>query len=250
LGNFQELKFVDKGLSGVYKIYFDKNDSEYIGSSKDLKFRIKTHLYNLRSRTLENERFQNLFDKLGEDCLNFEIIELCEKNLLIEREYYHINNIKNSNLNIRRKENEWVENSNQCQYCQMYSLNNKIRNKIVRYCRLAAKNYNIEDNFENVKYLRPNLLIEFAGMCEVCMFDELCESNYPYVKKCNNCGLLYIDIKNNNVCSFCKNTEDGLNNRRLEYEEYLRSLEWRKKNTVTMDEFKEIIPYWYYFIED
>jgi group I intron endonuclease len=83
--------------SGIYKLII-KNHF-YIGSSKNLYYRLKEHLSKLRSNNHKNPHLQNCFNKYGENELLCEIVEICSVNILIEKEKYYID-LLNPNLNV------------------------------------------------------------------------------------------------------------------------------------------------------
>jgi hypothetical protein len=81
------------------------------------------------------------------------------------------------------------------------------------------------------------------------MFEKMCEDKYPYIKKCKDCGFFYIDVDNNNVCSFCNNTEEGFEVRRLEYEKFLKEFKYKKNPIVTKEDLKEYARIWRFHVE-
>jgi hypothetical protein len=83
--------------SGIYKLII-KNHC-YIGSSKNLYYRLKRHLCDLRANSHKNPHLQNCFNKYGEDEFIYEIIEICSIDFLIQKEKYHID-LLNPNLNV------------------------------------------------------------------------------------------------------------------------------------------------------
>ena len=76
---------------GIYKILNLKNKKVYIGSSTDLKQRLRTHKYQLKENKHGNTHLQASFNKYGKDNFLCEIIEITSKENLIEREIYWIN---------------------------------------------------------------------------------------------------------------------------------------------------------------
>ena len=85
---------MDKNISGVYIISAIKGSKCYIGSSKNIKERISDHWSALRNNRHENKKIQNYFNKYGQGSLIFNILELCDKEMLEEREVYHVNMTK------------------------------------------------------------------------------------------------------------------------------------------------------------
>lgn len=77
-----------KGVSGIYMLLI--NEVKYIGSSLNIKHRLQTHLRHLRSNSHINKHMQNYFNKYGEDCLTYHIIERCPVEDLLDREFYYM----------------------------------------------------------------------------------------------------------------------------------------------------------------
>jgi group I intron endonuclease len=66
------------------------NDKFYIGSAIDLDGRFGRHTRTLKRNCHPNPILQNMWNKHNDCKLNFYIIELCEKDKLIEREQHWI----------------------------------------------------------------------------------------------------------------------------------------------------------------
>ena len=62
---------------GIYKITNTETQKIYIGSTVNLKKRRKQHFTDLRSNNHSNEHLQRSFNKYGESCFIFEILEEC-----------------------------------------------------------------------------------------------------------------------------------------------------------------------------
>ena len=87
--------------SGIYKITNIINGKIYIGSAVDLINRKKIHISKLNKGLHENEYLQRSWKKYGQENFIFKIIELVEdKNLLLQREQFWINNTNCCNRNI------------------------------------------------------------------------------------------------------------------------------------------------------
>jgi len=70
-----------------------KPDRIYIGSAVDFVARKSVHMANLKKNN-HNRKLQNHCNKYGIEDIVFEIIELCSKEMLIEREQYYLDILK------------------------------------------------------------------------------------------------------------------------------------------------------------
>lgn len=84
---------------GIYAIINKVNCKIYIGSSKRLKIRKYQHFYFLRKNTHANKILQNVYNKYGENILEWKILEYCTESNLLDRELFYINYYNSSNLN-------------------------------------------------------------------------------------------------------------------------------------------------------
>lgn len=84
----QDLKF-----SAVYSIMNLKTGMRYIGSTRNLYGRMLKHRSLLRHDCHPNWKLQSDWNVLGEDMFDYEIIEKCAKEDLLEREDFYIHNI-------------------------------------------------------------------------------------------------------------------------------------------------------------
>jgi len=78
----------------IYKIVNTINGKIYVGSAVNFRKRKNLHLKNLRDRKHGNKHLQLSFNKYGLDNFVFEIIELCSREILLEREQYYIDTLK------------------------------------------------------------------------------------------------------------------------------------------------------------
>ena len=83
--------------SGIYSIRNKCNNKIYIGSSKNIHSRISEHILDLNKDIHQNDYLQRSWNKYGE--VNFElmIIELCEFDILLDREQYWMDFLKSYN---------------------------------------------------------------------------------------------------------------------------------------------------------
>lgn len=80
--------------TGIYKITCLSNNKLYIGSSKNIEKRFKTHINQLNKNKHINEHLQSAWNLYGQNNFLFEIIEICEISNLLIREQYWLDLIK------------------------------------------------------------------------------------------------------------------------------------------------------------
>ncbi len=74
------------GGSGIYAIRSLIDERCYVGSAVSIYNRWKGHRTSLRKGRHENPKLQNFYNKYGESCLEFVVLEFCSKIKLVERE--------------------------------------------------------------------------------------------------------------------------------------------------------------------
>ena len=77
-------------ISGIYCIENAKNHKKYIGQSIDIYQRWYAHKSKLNMNKHHSHHLQQAWNKYGDNCFNFYIIETCDESLLNEREIYWI----------------------------------------------------------------------------------------------------------------------------------------------------------------
>lgn len=85
--------------TGIYEIVNTVNGKRYVGSSVNIPRRWAAHRHLLRHGKSNNHKLKAAWEKYGEQSFAFNVLELCSKEELIEKEQYHID-IK-SDYNIR-----------------------------------------------------------------------------------------------------------------------------------------------------
>lgn len=84
-------------ISGIYKITNKVNNKVYIGSSTDLFRRIRYHKNLLRIHKHINSHLQSAYCKYGVENFEYEIIEVCCSELLLEKEQLKIRELNSNN---------------------------------------------------------------------------------------------------------------------------------------------------------
>ena len=98
--------------SGVYKVFIRNTEYFYIGSSKtNVRKRVSSHLVDLRKNKHSNIIFQRLFNKYGQDALEFTLLEETSKENTRIREQFYIDKLK-PNINIRKKVDDYKVSNN------------------------------------------------------------------------------------------------------------------------------------------
>ena len=86
--------------SGIYIITNIINNKKYVGSSKNMDQRKRSHFYKLRHNKHENDYLQKSFNKHGEKNFRFTTECFCEEKTLIikEKEYMKLYNVLDRNF--------------------------------------------------------------------------------------------------------------------------------------------------------
>lgn len=85
----------------IYQIRNVVNDKKYIGSAINHATRWQLHKRQLNTKTHHSFLLQRAWNKYGAENFKFEIVEFCEKSLLVEREQYYFD-ILNPKYNVCR----------------------------------------------------------------------------------------------------------------------------------------------------
>jgi len=76
------MKLINNNLQnrcGVYILTNLENGYKYIGSSKNLKKRLKKHVWDLKNSKHSNQHLQNAWNKYGEDSFEYGILCICSE---------------------------------------------------------------------------------------------------------------------------------------------------------------------------
>lgn len=125
-------------MIGIYKITNKQNGKLYIGRSKDIFNRWKSHLTSLRKKKHGNQHLQEDFNAFGIDNFSFEIVEVCKIGESIARESHYIekyNAVKNG-YNIVPNENQLFEDNILDPIITAYAKNAFKKTKAANSCSL------------------------------------------------------------------------------------------------------------------
>lgn len=81
-------------VTGIYEIMNTVNGHRYIGSSVNIYNRWRQHKQELNKNCHHSPILQNAWNKYGEDCFEFKVIENCFFFMLISREQHYIDTLK------------------------------------------------------------------------------------------------------------------------------------------------------------
>jgi group I intron endonuclease len=81
---------MSNSISGIYQIRNTVNGHCYIGSAVNIRTRWNLHKHHLQQNKHHSQYLQRAWNKYGEDCFEFEIIETCFPFILIFREQHYI----------------------------------------------------------------------------------------------------------------------------------------------------------------
>lgn len=159
--------------SGIYIIINIVNGKTYIGKTKNLLTRYKSHLHRLRKNKHENSHLQNAFNLYKEPSFSYEIIEFVVEKDLYKREYFWINFYNSLNrkcgynieqINVLKEHKEVADETK-------YKLSQYKGNKHWAFGRkFDKKSKNKNDHLKKeYQLISPNgLLVKFVGLKEFC----------------------------------------------------------------------------------
>lgn len=88
--NYVYNKGGDTEMIGIYCIENKINHMKYIGQSISISKRWAEHKRDLRKSKHTNDHLQKAWDRYGENSFIFSVLEICDRNLLNEREIYWV----------------------------------------------------------------------------------------------------------------------------------------------------------------
>lgn len=212
-------------MTGIYRIRNIINNKCYYGSAKNIKKRWKRHINDLNNNKHHSIILQRSWNKYGIDNFIFEIVEICDVNLLLETEQKYLD--LNPEYNIGKKASGGDNLSN-----------NPNRDEIIKKMTLSVNNMyeNMSDERKKEIHSRPgdknpnwkggisikycscgNKMANNAKTCIKCR-DNSGEKNSFYGKKHTDDVLKYLSDINKGKYYHQNNKEITIDG--IEYESY------------------------------
>ena len=174
----EEIEYIKQNFpseGGVYQIINLKNNKIYIGSSIDIRKRIRDHLYNLKINSHHSSHLQNSWNQYGSQCFQFKIIELINYN---EEEYVS----KKDYISFLRKREQYYLD-------KFHSYEREYGYNIDRYATGDSKPITEEDiKKDRVKHFTSKQFYE--------MVDLLCNTDMPLIDISKKLNLSKAIVKN------------------------------------------------------
>lgn len=93
-----DIPYQHRNSSGIYSILNLVNGNAYVGKASNLWLRYQTHKTKLALKYSTSPKLQNAFIRYGAENFSFVVLEICDKNYLIEREGYWISRLNSDNV--------------------------------------------------------------------------------------------------------------------------------------------------------
>jgi len=122
---------------GVYIIKNINNNKMYIGSSIDLDSRWKHHIYSLNNNKHHSWKLQDAWNKDGQKCFIFDILEMCDE------------------LNVKQCEQKWIS---------LLSTHITGYNILDRVDYISSKNINKNGNYIEINKFKSNIKLSNASI--------------------------------------------------------------------------------------
>lgn len=162
-------------MIGIYKIENTVNGKVYIGQSVRIERRWYEHKWELNNNHHKNNYLQKAWNKYGEECFTFEILEECPIELLNEKEIYWIDyyktyiNYNGYNLTFGGESGTTLEPETIQKIISLYNNNKLTATQISNELKLHIKTVQ--------KYLKN---ADDVGLCE---YDSILDGHKNSMKK-------------------------------------------------------------------
>lgn len=164
---------------GIYKIQNIVNKNTYVGSSVDIERRWCEHKNRMNKGIHENKHLQRSWEKYGEDCFYFSVLEICGPEDLLGREQHHLeallpeyNVLKNAGNHLGMKHSD--ETRRKMSEARMGWRNSEEAKRKMSESRLGEKNPNFGKRFsEEHRRKISESRIRYFQKKKVAMIDDL-----------------------------------------------------------------------------
>jgi group I intron endonuclease len=121
-------------MIGIYCIRL--GDKFYVGQAVNIQRRWTRHRNALNSGTHSNQHLQNAWSKYGSGAFEFEVIEICDKSNLLEREDFWMNTLNSiqAGFNLKSASTTWLGGHHKDEVRQKISLSHTGKIKSPETC--------------------------------------------------------------------------------------------------------------------
>lgn len=186
---------IKRGTTGVYLITNKLNGRRYVGSSVDISARLSTHF----KRDCEKYKHNSLYSDIliyGLDGFNFEVLEECNRNELIEREQFYYDKLK-PEYNIVRPD-----------FCNFN--NDEVRKRRLNACRTDDFRKMKSEQYKQEKYRKLFSDIQNKRKIKVSMYKEsVFIMDFESLSECQRWLDENTNFKSKNKVSKIKSVCDG-----------------------------------------
>lgn len=201
-------------MIGIYSIKSKINNKIYVGSSINIEARLKNHKYNLKLNQHKNCYLQSTYNKYGIENLEFNILEECTKENILEKENFYIKKYNTNNSNFGY--NQVIATRKDNLYCSQEYLNKlslvkkgKSPTNLVEMRNLAKRsilefeNNNLIREYESCKEAGRILKVEYK------LINNVLRGKVKHIRKFPNKTWKYKEgsvrlTKKNSSCSWKK----------------------------------------------
>lgn len=154
--------------SGIYKILNKVNNNFYIGSAVNFLKRKNVHFHHLRKNTHHSPHLQNAWNKYGEENFEFEILEMCSLEELIDREQCYLDTL-NPTYNVAKvagslRGYRFTEEQKK----KVSEANRRRERQHGKPVIVMDKNYNVLYEFCSARDCSRNINIDYRAISQCC----------------------------------------------------------------------------------
>ena len=174
-------------MVGIYKITNTINGKYYIGSSKDIITRLKTHFNRLEKNIHVNPHLQSSYNKYGRQVFKTEVLEECPIEDLITREQYYIDQ---GNWNNMYNKTRQAYGGGADTICKEYVLLDLDGNVVDRFYSGRDLKNHLNVKSRDIDYMSINTNNKFFKMYRIVSLDFF-ENNIDIIYSWKNYSEIY-----------------------------------------------------------